>query len=388
MRRLLVLAGGILALGGGESSAGAATIEVTIADDLRAADGRCSLREAIDVANADAAEFPNAGECPAGEGADTIVLSAGTFKLAITGAKEGDNATGDLDVLSTATIAGAGAASTTIDADGKDRALDVIDGVTLTIRNVTVTGGHAPDGGPGAAVVGADNEGGFPGGFAHGAKGGGGEKGGGIRSTGTLVVSDAVISGNRAGDGGAGGSAIGGTANGTAGGAGGDGLGGDGGAGGDGGGIWATGTVTLTGVTLAGNHAGNGGETADGTGGRGGLSAASNGGDGGAGRSGLAGSGGRGGAMSIEGGDDIVTIDQSSIRSNTAGNGGAGGNGTSGAGGGSARQWRSLRWEGRTRARRHRRLWRLGGWRRPRRHAHRDTCPRGWQRRRQRRRRG
>ena len=150
MRRLLVLAGGILALGGGESSAGAATIEVTIADDLRAADGRCSLREAIDVANADAAEFPNAGECPAGEGADTIVLSAGTFKLAITGAKEGDNATGDLDVLSTATIAGAGAASTTIDADGKDRALDVIDGVTLTIRNVTVTGGHAPDGGPGA----------------------------------------------------------------------------------------------------------------------------------------------------------------------------------------------------------------------------------------------
>src|SRR3954469_6247815 len=156
MRRLLVLAGGVPVLCGGASSARAASIQVTIADDLRAADGRCSLREAIDVANADAAEFPDAGECPAGEGGDTIVLPAGTFKLAIAGAKEGDNATGDLDVLSTATIAGAGAASTTIDADGKDRALDVIDGVTLTVRNVTIKGGHAPDGAPSDAVVGAD----------------------------------------------------------------------------------------------------------------------------------------------------------------------------------------------------------------------------------------
>jgi len=335
MRRPLVLAAGILVVATGAPSAHAAAIQVTIADDVRAADGRCSLREAIDVANADTAEFPDAGECPAGEGGDTIVLPAGTFKLAIAGAKEGANATGDLDVLSTATITGAGAASTTIDADGKDRALDVIDGVTLTVRSVTIKGGHAPDGAPGTAVIGADSDGGFPGGFAHGVNGGPGEPGGGLRSAGTLVLSDAVITGNRAGDGGAGGPGTGGSANGTVGGDGGDGLGGSGGSGGDGGGIWSNGDATLTGVTLADNHAGVGGASADGTGGRGGLSAASNGGDGGDGRGGFGGAGGRGGGMWVEGSDLNTTIDLSSIRSNSAGDGGRGGDGTSGAGGGS-----------------------------------------------------
>src|SRR5689334_6861016 len=121
MRRLLVLAAGVLTVGA--ASARAATIDVTVAADAVAADGRCSLREAITAANTDAAVFPDAGECPAGQFADTIVLPAGTFTLAIAGTGEDANASGDLDVLSALTLVGAGAGATTIDADGKDRVL-------------------------------------------------------------------------------------------------------------------------------------------------------------------------------------------------------------------------------------------------------------------------
>ncbi len=43
----------------------------------------------------------------------------------------------------TVTIAGAGAA-TTIDANGIDRVLDVLPGATLTLQNLTITGGKLP----------------------------------------------------------------------------------------------------------------------------------------------------------------------------------------------------------------------------------------------------
>src|SRR3954471_22305338 len=107
MRRLLVLAAGVLAIGA--SSARAATIDVTIADDAIANDGRCSLREAVRSANLDAAPFNSAGECAAGNLADTINLPAGTFTLSIAGPPDDDAQTGDLDILATLTINGAGA---------------------------------------------------------------------------------------------------------------------------------------------------------------------------------------------------------------------------------------------------------------------------------------
>src|SRR4051812_9707010 len=219
MRRLLVLAAAVLTIG--SASARAATIDVSIAGDIVAADGRCSLREAVSAANTDAAVFPGAGECAPGQFADTIVLPAGTYTLAIPGASENANATGDLDLTSAATIVGAGAGSTTIDADGKDRALDVLGGSKLTISDVTITGGHAPNGAAGDPMTAADADSGTAGDATAG-PGGAGEDGGGVRSTGALTISDAVITASRAGNGGAGGAATAGSTTRVSGGTGGD----------------------------------------------------------------------------------------------------------------------------------------------------------------------
>src|SRR5215475_8173005 len=67
------LAGAALLLALGQGVATAATITVTTNDPRIVADGQCSLVEAIVNANNDAATHP---DCPAGSGADTIVLPA------------------------------------------------------------------------------------------------------------------------------------------------------------------------------------------------------------------------------------------------------------------------------------------------------------------------
>src|ERR1051325_602233 len=69
------LAGAALLLALGQEVATAATITVTTSNPNIAADGQCSLIEAIVNANTDAATHP---DCPAGSGADTIVLPANT----------------------------------------------------------------------------------------------------------------------------------------------------------------------------------------------------------------------------------------------------------------------------------------------------------------------
>ena len=93
----------------------------TFADDL-AANGNCTLREAIQAANTDS----TVDACPAGSGADTIVLAAGTYTLTIAGASEDANATGDFDITNALTIIGAGPAATVINANGLDRAFHAI----------------------------------------------------------------------------------------------------------------------------------------------------------------------------------------------------------------------------------------------------------------------
>ena len=141
---------------GSASGASAATIAVSVGDDVVAADGQCSLREAITAANTDSAPFAGAGECAPGSGADTVVLPAGSFKLTLAGAGDDSNFIGDLDVLGTElTITGAGAALTTIDANALDRAIDVRTGRNATIRDLTVTGGRAPDGANGGNATGS-----------------------------------------------------------------------------------------------------------------------------------------------------------------------------------------------------------------------------------------
>ena len=169
--RLTVL--GVAALLAVVSSYGwteAATITVDTASDTVADDGQCSLREAITSANTDTASGATTGECPAGSGADTITLPTDTYTLAISGASEDSNATGDLDITADLTINGGGASTTVIDGGAIDRVFHVGSGATVQINDVTITNGSTVSG----------------------------QSGGGIDNRGTLVLTDTTVSNNTA----------------------------------------------------------------------------------------------------------------------------------------------------------------------------------------------
>jgi CSLREA domain-containing protein len=157
----------------------AASIAVTTTADEINADGDCSLREAIQAANTDAAF----DACPAGSGTDLITIPAGTYALAIAGRNEQSNATGDLDITSSVTINGAGAATTIIQGgvvQGVDRVFDVRFGGSAQISGLTVRGGELPTAPFGGVEV----------------------FGGGIQTAGPTTLTDVVVTGNVAGIGG------------------------------------------------------------------------------------------------------------------------------------------------------------------------------------------
>ena len=99
-----------------------------------------SLREAIIATNNDAGQ------------ADTIILSAGTYTLSISGINENFAATGDLNIRDDLIITGADASATIIDGGGIDRVIEARSGVTLTMNDVTVTGGSTSSLGGGIDV--------------------------------------------------------------------------------------------------------------------------------------------------------------------------------------------------------------------------------------------
>ena len=116
----------------------AATITVTSSADAVVADGNCTLRDAVLAANAD---LP-VDACVSGNGADVVVLPAGTYVLAIPGTNEDASATGDLDLSEDVEIAGASAASTIVDGGGIDRVFHVASGVSASLHDLTITGGQ------------------------------------------------------------------------------------------------------------------------------------------------------------------------------------------------------------------------------------------------------
>jgi len=312
------------------SGARAATIAVDIEGDVVAADGHCSLREAITTANDDVPPFAGAGECSPGAVSDVVTVPAGHFVLSRSGASDNTNVNGDLDVLGAGlTIRGQGAGSTVIDANRIDRVLDVLAGRVATLEGLTLTGGQAPNGTNGGNVTGALGT------FASGGSGGPGEPGGGIRNAGTLAIADSAVSDNFAGNGGDGGVGHGGdgttAATGTNGA---NGLGGEAVTfnSGYGGGIYTSGTLTLTRVVVSDNGAGDGGRGGMGIGGQGGGGISGNGGNGGGGTGGRGGGGGWGGGIAAATGATL-TIDLSTIGGNSAGEGGAAGKGQGGLGG-------------------------------------------------------
>lgn len=136
--------------------ASAATIVVTERADVVADDGRCSLREAVRAANANAPSGAKPGECVAGDPlptVDVIQLRRGKYLLSRGAGGDDANEEGDLDVTQSVAIVGKGPGKTKIASgygqpifvgDG-DRVLHVdpagLGGVAVTLRKLSIVRG-------------------------------------------------------------------------------------------------------------------------------------------------------------------------------------------------------------------------------------------------------
>lgn len=230
-------------------------IAVTTTADVVASDGQTSLREAISQANGTAE-------------ADTINLAAATYTISIgCGGNDDANAGGDFDITASDPVSIEGPSSTsratiTLDAAcANERLIDVRSLGALSVANVDLVGGEAPD----AAVADAN-----------------GANGGAIRSnTAPLTLVNVDLDGNSAGD--AGLASTGNTE------------------GGSGGAVYTAARLTLTNVTATDNRAGDGS-----------LDSANL----------QESSGGVGGAIAVfETGSATVTITDSQFNGNRAGDG-------------------------------------------------------------------
>jgi len=266
------------------------------------AKGHCTLRAAIEVANAQVA-----GRLV------TVHVPVGTYKLTL----------GSLLVKHNAVVVNGAKASTTIvTGQSKSQVLSVHAKAVLTLNQIELRGGNAATAGGGIANYGTTtlvssivtaNTAATGGGISNAAGSTltldnstvssntvasvadsipGGDAGG-ISNAGTLVLNGSTISANDAGQGGFGGSDTGGP-------------------GGNGGGIANTGTVTVTATTITANQAGVGGI---------GLSGQE-----------VSGQGGNGGGIYSRSGS--VTLTNSTISNNSSGPAGPLGEGSANAGDG------------------------------------------------------
>lgn len=94
----------------------------------------CTLRAAINEANAS-------------RPGSNILLSAGTYSLTIPTNYEGAGITGDLDIISTLTITGAGPQATVISGSGSDGVFEFFTGANVTIQGLKIRNGSAGAGG-------------------------------------------------------------------------------------------------------------------------------------------------------------------------------------------------------------------------------------------------
>jgi CSLREA domain-containing protein len=242
----------------------AATIIVnSLSDVANGSEGLCTLREAITAANNNATSGAVAGECAAGSssGSDIIDLTGVTGTINLTGALP--------SISSSMTITGPGSGQLTVTRNtGGDYRIFTISSSVVAISGLTISNGKTADG-----AVGVDAS-----------------DGGGILNSGTLTLTNIVLSGNRAG---AGGSAT---------------PGAFGANGGNGGGIANTADLTMTNCSVTGSNAGAGGPSSS-----------------------VGGRGGSGGGIYSSG---SLTLTNCTITDNQAGNGGSGTSGNPGNGGG------------------------------------------------------
>lgn len=192
MRPLLVAALVVTASVVGAEPAGAVTISPDVFTDDVAGNGNCTLREAVIAANTDM----DRDLCPAGNGSDVITLQAGTYTLSIDGvAVETDPAADDLDLSGTLAIDGPAGGATIDQLSAGRRLIQVLAAATVTLSDLTITGGDPLQSGGGifnqgslgldrVTVTGNSSQ------SAHA---------GGILNTGTsLSIVDSVVSGNSA----------------------------------------------------------------------------------------------------------------------------------------------------------------------------------------------
>lgn len=116
--------------------------DATVGDGVcAAAGGACTLRAAVQEANARRADLNTLGP-------DTVALPAGVYDLTIPPNPADEEATGDLDVTDVIEIVGAGPSATIIDGHHIDRIIQGTvfgtNGVTLTVRGVTLRNGGNP----------------------------------------------------------------------------------------------------------------------------------------------------------------------------------------------------------------------------------------------------
>jgi CSLREA domain-containing protein len=164
---VLVTSLAVLALAGSAQIGAAVTITVGTTVDDFTVNGNCTLREAIRAANTDS----RVDACPAGSGADTIVLPSGMYTITVANpGNVGEDAglTGDYDITAPLTIQGqgSGGAGTMVSGDYLDRIFDV-HATTASLSGMTLNSG-------GGASTQSQN-------------------GGDIRSDGALTVSDSVL---------------------------------------------------------------------------------------------------------------------------------------------------------------------------------------------------
>lgn len=139
-------------------AAGTITVD-TMVDELGGNAAACSLREAIQSANTDA-DFD--GCVRSGTAPYTINVAAGTYELTIAGMNEDANAMGDLDILASVQISGAGMDQSIIQAGamagaGIDRVLHISGTLDVSITGVTIQNGLTEMDGNGGGIA---NEGG------------------------------------------------------------------------------------------------------------------------------------------------------------------------------------------------------------------------------------
>ncbi len=252
----LTLAAGLLLVAA--PAAGAAVFDVTqTKDKAGVCDEKCALREAALAAGETMAD-------------DVIVLRAGTYGLTREGADEDAGLTGDLDLAEqtpamqsagTLLIRGRGAMKTKIDANGVDRAIQVLDeaagaGSPVELRRLAVRGGRIDEDGGGVRVEDQRALGLESALITDNRTTEAGNDGGGIENRGALTLSKSTVRGNRAGGDGGGISMNGGdslslersTVSGN--------LAGNQAFGGDGGGIYSPSGVssTIENSTISGNR--------------------------------------------------------------------------------------------------------------------------------------